>query len=575
MNAGTYDAVVIRKADIYRGKDDKGNVIPCYTEWQHVYESYVVISKGSTIPGSSKFTLEKLDGGIDWIKVKLDDAALEAIKAFAPNAEITYRYTTPGLDVIASESTTGHLTGIYAGYSHTYYNESNAYFTVEVRPNDPNLADSIILSGSKIGGGLKSIELEQWSNHTDINWYEKNKDKTTYTIATAEQLAGLVYEVSSRGVTFEGKTILLANDIDLGGYMWTSIGKGGSTMRPFKGIFDGQGHTIRNMIVSGERTSGLFGYVENGTIKNLTVEDSYVLGAREGVAGIVAYARGTVLIQNCKVLNSKIIGAAYLTSSHCAPAGGILGAVYDDTSTSIVIENCVSDSEIRQDHGRFANNSQTPGAGGIVGAQRGAGQITVRNCVNYGDVSSRTAMEIGGIVGHMENGTLVNNANLGNVNGNTLDLETRGVGGILGEALETSTNVQMYNNYNLGQVSAHYTADYPDMVSQVGSIVSAADLITMKYNYYLKDTAKFEHADGAHSYGAAGDAANDAALTAAAFTSLTAQLGDTAGDMAGKTLLEALNAWVASESNTFEAVQWVAGTNGYPIPASVADAQLQ
>lgn len=39
--------------------------------------------------------------------------------------------------------------------------------------------------------------------------------------------------------------------------------------------------------------------------------------------------------------------------------------------------------------------------------------------------------------------------------------------------------------------------------------------------------------------------------------------------MAGKTLIEALNAWVASENNTYEAAQWVVGTGCYAIPASL------
>ena len=151
-----------------------------------------------------------------------------------------------------------------------------------------------------------------------------------------------------------------------------------------------------------------------------------------------------------------------------------------------------------------------------------------------------------------------------------MDHETRGVGGILGEALETSANIQMYNNYNLGQVTAFYDlTDYLDMRSQMGSVVSAADKIAMKYNYYLKDTASFHNNYGTTYYGAAGSVDNDAAYTAASFTSPTAQLGETAGDMAGKTLMEALNAWVASENNTYEAAQWVVGTDGYPVPASV------
>jgi len=498
------------------------------------------------------------------------------ILAVAPDAEIIYRYKRPGTDLI-TESETGAFNDVYGGFGHPYYNTTNDYFTVEVRPNNPNLAESIILSGSGFGG-IQSVKLDDWTGGCDLDWYYDNKNNSTFTITSEDNLAALAYIVN-RGVdTFDGKTVLLDADLDLAGKRWPGIGDA-SDSSAFRGVFDGQGHTIRNLFVSGERNSGLFGYVYGSTsavVKNLTVEDSYMLGARDGVGGIVTYARGNVLIQNCTLRNSKVIGAAFLSGSHCAPAGGILGTVYNNADTNVVIDSCVNDSRIQQDHGRFYQNTQTPGAGGIVGTQRGAGKITIRNCVNYGEIISRTAMENGGIAGHVENAVLVNNVNFGAINGNTYDHETRGVGGILGEALETSTTVQLYNNYNLGKVASlptqmggvwHHT--------QMGAIVSAPDLISMKNNYYLEKSASVTDDTGTTYYGASGVVEQDATCKAAAFTSPTSQLGDTAGDMAGKTLIEALNAWVGSADNTFDAAQWVIGTDGYPVPASIAKAQLR
>ena len=54
----------------------------------------------------------------------------------------------------------------------------------------------------------------------------------------------------------------------------------GTLNRPFIGTFDGDGHTIRGLYVNvNENYVGLFGCVgEGGTVKNVTIADSYVYG---------------------------------------------------------------------------------------------------------------------------------------------------------------------------------------------------------------------------------------------------------------------------------------------------------
>ena len=55
---------------------------------------------------------------------------------------------------------------------------------------------------------------------------------------------------------------------------WKPIGKG---LVPFCGTFDGNGHTISGLFIKKENRDslGLFGYFA-GTLKNLTIRDSYV-----------------------------------------------------------------------------------------------------------------------------------------------------------------------------------------------------------------------------------------------------------------------------------------------------------
>lgn len=101
------------------------------------------------------------------------------------------------------------------------------------------------------------------------------------------------------GETYEGKSIKLTADIDLGSIAcWTPIGR----WQDFKGTFDGNNHEIKNLSISGSVSSiydsylGFFGRVY-GKITNLSVSGNISNGTAQ-CGGIAAYLRqGT--IENC------------------------------------------------------------------------------------------------------------------------------------------------------------------------------------------------------------------------------------------------------------------------------------
>jgi flagellin-like hook-associated protein FlgL len=64
----------------------------------------------------------------------------------------------------------------------------------------------------------------------------------TYKISSKEELAQLATMTNNGKIT--GGTFVLASDIDLGGEEWTAIG---TSSKQFKGIFDGNGHVIKNL----------------------------------------------------------------------------------------------------------------------------------------------------------------------------------------------------------------------------------------------------------------------------------------------------------------------------------------
>lgn len=102
------------------------------------------------------------------------------------------------------------------------------------------------------------------------------------------------------------------------GQGWQPIG---SKSTPFTGTFDGDGHTITGLRIHIDTPdvvcAGLFGYVKNGTIANLGMENSkiQVVDCRGFVGGVAGHVSGSA-IYNC-----------YYTGmiSSSTKAGGIAG----------------------------------------------------------------------------------------------------------------------------------------------------------------------------------------------------------------------------------------------------------
>ncbi|WP_352402360.1 hypothetical protein [Synergistes jonesii] len=111
------------------------------------------------------------------------------------------------------------------------------------------------------------------------------------TITTGAQLAALAADVNS-GNTYKDNTIRLGDDINLNNHSWTPIGYftgyksptlPNPDNKPFKGIFDGAGHTIRGLNVAVTNmnqghTAALFGYVEY--VKQNQTKDKALAAAR-------------------------------------------------------------------------------------------------------------------------------------------------------------------------------------------------------------------------------------------------------------------------------------------------------
>ena len=276
--------------------------------------------------------------------------------------------------------------------------------------------------------------------------------ESPYLIEDVDDLKKLAEKVNG-GTTYEKTYFKLTANIDLKNEEWTPIGTkvyvgefGQPESRYFQGTFDGDGHQIANLTITGRNEYvGLFGYVRNATIQNCNVAGEVsgynfaggIVGAVDGktnnilncsfqgnvtgnmyVGGIVGQVQNQCEVSSCYAIgtvhggNDKVGGIAgegrgaikncYVLADVSASgkfAGGITGDTYN-----LAIENCYYSGMV----------SASGSAGGIVGNAWGG---TIKNCVSLAE--SVTGSNANRIVGENRatltdnyawDGTTVNNA---------------------------------------------------------------------------------------------------------------------------------------------------------------------
>lgn len=151
-----------------------------------------------------------------------------------------------------------------------------------------------------------------------------------YHITSAANLVGMM-NVTGNSI-YKGKTIVLDNNIDLGGRTVKGIG---GISDNFAGVFDGQGYTISNFKVDSTENSfyaGLFNQVSHGgTIKNLTVKNATIVG-NSMVGAVASSLDDDAVIDNCKAIDCTLIGVKKV--------GAVVGYSAGSTVTNNYAENC-------------------------------------------------------------------------------------------------------------------------------------------------------------------------------------------------------------------------------------------
>ncbi len=217
---------------------------------------------------------------------------------------------------------------------------------------------------------------------------EEQVYKDTYFKMTADiDLKSVCYEV-------DGST---TNDVS-----WTPIGTQvfdstiSTQVGAFGGHFDGDYHRIENLYINSSSSYvGLFGYVSNGSIENLTASGDVCNTKFNNcyTGGVVGYFEGPASRGSARISNVSsevdVSGSQYV--------GGIAAWVSDAS----IVEGCANHGSITLNYFGYA--------GGIVGITKKVSSnlcddLIIRNCCNDGHLSlvnkqSGSYQALGGIIG--------------------------------------------------------------------------------------------------------------------------------------------------------------------------------
>lgn len=207
-----------------------------------------------------------------------------------------------------------------------------------------------------------------------------------YQISTPEELQAFSYIVNGvAGYTSNSSAnATLLSDIDMNKLTsWLPVG---TESAPYTGTFDGQGHSIKNIVIkAGKSYSGFFGNTSGATIKNFSISGTLTVADGTSEHGIVGYASATTITDVHSALNIT----ASKSNADTKHIGGIAGSLFN----SCTVNRCSYKGKL--------NDAGTNTIGGIVGYADGTGN-SITNAINYGTVTTKgSTTNAGGILGYV------------------------------------------------------------------------------------------------------------------------------------------------------------------------------
>ena len=245
--------------------------------------------------------------------------------------------------------------------------------------------------------GTMQAQVSVWDGSAEPWTHGSGTEEDPYLIESAANLAWLSQKCQPpeprKAHHYMDTCFLLTVDLDLGGAQgleWVPIGGPFAFYNAFAGHFDGGNHTVDNMlilgsfpdVVDGVLCYGLFGKVDCGSIRNLTMGEHCLIEIGDGY-DYSSYYVGMLVGNVCSFNNHYLEWFFPYSISNCHNLGNINVSLHDDR--------------------------EIVGVGGLVGFS--GPSLRMENCSNAGALSLETPMRrigfneryggpsVGGLVG--------------------------------------------------------------------------------------------------------------------------------------------------------------------------------
>ncbi len=289
-NAGTYNVVIKREPDDY------------YDKFEQVCSNVAVIERAAYGEIGSV--------GIKSTAQGINSLTVEATKTSSLGKNPIFTYYA------FEESGSQNWESKGAPGDDTLYNlrAGTQYYVQAHIDNHPNYVEAVT--------GYDFVEKTVRKPKGESIGVNANLDRSnkTINIYKASDLAKVNNWVDNNEF-LDGYTINLMNDIDLTETYWDPIGGYGveGDARPFKGEFNGNGHTITGMYTGAKNYTGgsdfvyshagLFALTDGAYIHDVTIKYSYIEGTTAAGA-VVGEAKGNTRVENCHNAHTTVVGPA-------------------------------------------------------------------------------------------------------------------------------------------------------------------------------------------------------------------------------------------------------------------------
>lgn len=318
----------------------------------------------------------------------------------------------------------------------------------------------------------------------------KGTQEDPYIISCKEDLFELSDDVENQMNSYAGTFFLMTNDIDMDNVKgFRSIGNNfdrnpdnADCIRPFSGIFDGGNHKIYNLSGNWEDYGfvGLFGIIQDATIKNVTVAKSNIDGDY-GAAAIVGVGMYDCVISNCHTTDD-----VFVTNRKFYVAGICSGLLVSGSKGSI-IEDCTNHATVNGVVGYTAGILATNGQSGTK----------VLRCGNYGDITDNNLHVAGVVCSTKSSITILDCYNMGSIQRLTLEGATNALGaGILADNfdIQETDEVIIKNCYNLGTFNVIGQGMHPIFDEETAPYYNTV----LENNYFSEDVNSFDFEGAIH-----------------------------------------------------------------------------